>query len=100
MRLNSTLVCRFWYQYSNINALVAALGIEDPFTKWTRSSFWAPDGLQAQPSCFTSYTMQLYDLLAFLYRFLHISLSFDCDAVLTGPISYFPRPATIANAFR
>ena len=38
--------CRFWYQYSNINALVGELGIDNPFTKWTRSSFWAPDGLQ------------------------------------------------------
>ena len=37
---------RFWYQYSNINALVEALELENPFTEWTRSSFWAPDGLQ------------------------------------------------------
>lgn len=41
--------CRFWYQYSNINALVEELGIDDPFTDWTRSSFWTPDGLQVLP---------------------------------------------------
>lgn len=35
----------FWYQYANIESLVKKLGI-DPFTEWTRSSFWAPDGLQ------------------------------------------------------
>ena len=41
--------CRFWYQYSNISALVDELGIDTPFTEWTRSSFWAPDGLQVVP---------------------------------------------------
>lgn len=49
MAADYPFACRFWYQYSNINALVAELGIEDPFTQWTRSSFWAPDGLQAGP---------------------------------------------------
>ncbi|KAK9823485.1 hypothetical protein WJX72_003089 [[Myrmecia] bisecta] len=42
----------FWYQYRNIEALVAALGIPNPFTDWTRSSFFAPDGLQVQSPVF------------------------------------------------
>jgi hypothetical protein len=36
----------FWYQYANIEALVRELGIPDPFTDWTTSSFYTPGGLQ------------------------------------------------------
>lgn len=32
-------------QYANIQALVAELGIPDPFTPFTRSRFWSPQGL-------------------------------------------------------
>lgn len=39
-------ICRFWWQYSNINRLVVDLGIDDPFTDWTCSSFWSPAGLE------------------------------------------------------
>jgi hypothetical protein len=36
----------FWYGYNNTSALVEQeLGL-DPFTPFTSSSFWAPDGLQ------------------------------------------------------
>ncbi len=52
--------CRFWYQYSNINALVGELGIDNPFTEWTRSSFWAPDGLQAMPYLSEHDALQLF----------------------------------------
>jgi len=54
--------CRFWYQYSNINALVGELGIDNPFTEWTRSSFWAPDGLQVMPYLFEHVALQLFAL--------------------------------------
>lgn len=57
----------FWYQYSNINALVDALGIEDPFTDWTRSSFWAPDGLQVQSPIFQHEPRLPTPLGSFLY---------------------------------
>ncbi|KAL3146106.1 hypothetical protein ABBQ38_015455 [Trebouxia sp. C0009 RCD-2024] len=57
----------FWYQYSNINALVAELGIEDPFTQWTRSSFWAPDGLQVQSPIFQHQPRLPTPLGSFLY---------------------------------
>lgn len=33
-------------QYCNIEALVKELGIPSPFTPFTRSSMWTPDGLQ------------------------------------------------------
>ncbi|WIA19763.1 hypothetical protein OEZ85_005677 [Tetradesmus obliquus] len=42
----------FWYQYSNIEALVSELGIPSPFTPFTRSSFWSPDGLQVESPIF------------------------------------------------
>ncbi|KAA6416615.1 MAG: hypothetical protein FRX49_11820 [Trebouxia sp. A1-2] len=50
----------FWYQYSNINALVGELGIDNPFTDWTRSSFWAPDGLQVMPYLSEHAALQLF----------------------------------------
>lgn len=37
----------FWWSYPNIYDLVEReLKIENPFTDWTRSSFFSPDGLQ------------------------------------------------------
>lgn len=39
----------FWYGYNNMSALVEQeLGLA-PFTPFTSSSFWAPDGLQVGP---------------------------------------------------
>lgn len=39
----------FWWSYPNIYDLVEReLKIENPFTDWTRSSFFSPDGLQAR----------------------------------------------------
>jgi hypothetical protein len=35
-------------QYCNIEALVKELGIPSPFTPFTRSSFWTPEGLQVR----------------------------------------------------
>lgn len=52
MSLAMTAVC--WcvapLQYANIEALVRELGIPSPFTPFTRSSFWTPDGLQVSRS--------------------------------------------------
>jgi hypothetical protein len=39
-------VCCLLLQYCNIEALVKELGIPSPFTPFTSSSFWTPDGLQ------------------------------------------------------
>ncbi|DBA90704.1 TPA: hypothetical protein ACH3X1_003920 [Trebouxia sp. C0004] len=57
----------FWYQYSNINALVGELGIDNPFTEWTRSSFWDPDGLQVQSPIFQNQPRLPTPLGSFLY---------------------------------
>jgi len=57
--------CRFWYQYSNINALVGELGIDNPFTEWTRSSFWAPDGLQVMLYLSEHAALQLFAVTLF-----------------------------------
>ncbi len=35
------------------------LGIDNPFTEWTRSSFWAPDGLQVNLCLSEHATLQL-----------------------------------------
>lgn len=48
----------FWWSYPNIYDLVEReLKIEKPFTDWTRSSFFSPDGLQARETrrCFVDY---------------------------------------------
>lgn len=45
----------FWWSYPNIYDLVEReLKIDKPFTDWTRSSFFSPDGLQVAASCFLS----------------------------------------------
>ncbi|CAN0039320.1 unnamed protein product, partial [Scytosiphon promiscuus] len=45
----------FWWSYPNIYDLVEKeLKIDKPFTDWTRSSFFSPDGLQVAGSCFVS----------------------------------------------
>ena len=36
------------FQYANIFKLVDELGISDPFTPWTQSSFYSPQGLQVK----------------------------------------------------
>ncbi|CAL5218947.1 g699 [Coccomyxa viridis] len=43
----------FWYQYHNIFALVRELGIENPFTDWTTSGFWSPQGLTTEAPVFS-----------------------------------------------
>ena len=68
------MCCRFWYQYSNINALVGELGIDNPFTEWTRSSFWAPDGLQVMPHLSEHAALQLFAVSS-------LSGSIDCTAM-------------------
>ncbi|CAL8469873.1 g9415 [Coccomyxa elongata] len=43
----------FWYQYHNIFALVRELGIPWPFTDWTTSGFWSPEGLTTEAPVFS-----------------------------------------------
>ncbi|KAI5076277.1 hypothetical protein GOP47_0008342 [Adiantum capillus-veneris] len=38
----------FWWQYGNIYELVKELGIPWPFTDWTRSTFYSPNGIQVE----------------------------------------------------
>ena len=40
-------------QYHNIFALVRELGIENPFTDWTTSGFWSPQGLTTEAPVFS-----------------------------------------------
>merc|ERR1719478_2020034 len=45
----------FWYDYPNINDLVAELGLDEAsiFTDFTNSSFYSPDGLEATAPVFS-----------------------------------------------
>ena len=40
-------------QYHNIFALVRELGIPSPFTDWTTSGFWSPEGLTTEAPVFS-----------------------------------------------
>ena len=40
-------------QYHNIFALVRELGIQNPFTDWTTSGFWSPQGLTTEAPVFS-----------------------------------------------
>ena len=44
-------------QYHNIFALVRELGIENPFTDWTTSGFWSPQGLTTEAPVFSRYVI-------------------------------------------
>jgi len=46
----------FWYDYPNINSLLAELSIpeDDVFTPFTNSSFYSPDGLEATAPVFST----------------------------------------------
>ena len=44
----------FWYQYHNIFRLADELGLEEPFTDWTESSFFSPSGLVTEGPVFQS----------------------------------------------
>lgn len=43
----------FWYPYRNIFSLADELGIQ-PFTKWTRSAFYSPEGVEVIFICMYS----------------------------------------------
>jgi uncharacterized protein with NAD-binding domain and iron-sulfur cluster len=43
----------FWYQYSNIFALLKELDIEWPLTDYLTSGFWSPDGLITEAPVFS-----------------------------------------------
>lgn len=52
----------FWEPYVNINALVESLGLDNPFTPFTRSGFYSPRGLQVAIAVHRS-NLQLYAML-------------------------------------
>ncbi|AKN59955.1 zeta-carotene desaturase [Synechococcus sp. WH 8020] len=42
----------FWKDYPNINALTKELRLGNPFTEFTTSAFWSPNGLEAKAPVF------------------------------------------------
>jgi hypothetical protein len=57
----------FWWQYHNIYHLVQELGIEWPFTEWTMSSFYSPQGIQVESPVFSALPRLPTPLGSFLY---------------------------------
>ncbi|MCO5601895.1 hypothetical protein L7F22_056021 [Adiantum nelumboides] len=57
----------FWWQYGNIYELVKELGIPWPFTDWTRSTFYSPDGMQVEAPVFNALPRLPSPLGSFLY---------------------------------
>eukprot|EP00803_Ostreobium_quekettii_P007991 evm.model.scf_785.8 EVM.evm.TU.scf_785.8 scf_785:59941-64351(+) len=62
----------FWYQYHNIFALARELDIDWPFTEFTRSGFWSPEGLSVEGPVFS----QLPKLPTLLGQFVHTTRLF------------------------
>jgi uncharacterized protein with NAD-binding domain and iron-sulfur cluster len=56
----------FWYPYRNIFALTDRLGIQ-PFTDWTRSAQYSPQGLEVESPLFQAQPYLLTPLGTFLY---------------------------------
>jgi uncharacterized protein with NAD-binding domain and iron-sulfur cluster len=65
-------MCCWCVQYHNVFALVSELGIEWPFTEWTTSGFWTPDGLSTEAPVFS----QLPRLPTLLGQFVHTNALF------------------------
>ena len=59
-------------QYHNIFSLVRELGIENPFTEFTRSGFWCPEGLTTEGPVFSK--LPQYPTL--LGQFIHTTQLF------------------------
>lgn len=57
----------FWWQYNNIYELVRELGIQEPFTDWTRSTFYSPDGIQVEAPVFNALPRLPTPLGSFIY---------------------------------
>ena len=63
----------FWYQYPNIFNLVKDLGIENPFTDWTESNFYTPEGLLTEGPVFQNQVSVPSFRFRFRFRFLFFS---------------------------
>ncbi|KAJ7538182.1 hypothetical protein O6H91_11G037300 [Diphasiastrum complanatum] len=57
----------FWWQYHNIFQLVKELSIPSPFTDWTKSSFYSPEGIDVEAPIFSSLPRLPTPLGSFLY---------------------------------
>jgi uncharacterized protein with NAD-binding domain and iron-sulfur cluster len=75
----------FWYPYSNIFSVVKELGL-DPFTPFTRSSQYSPNGLEVESPIFQNEPQLPTPLGTFLYpRFQRLPL---LDRVSALPLLY------------
>lgn len=75
----------FWYPYKNIFALVDELGIQ-PFTNWTQSSQYSPNGLEVESPIFQAQPRLPTPLGTFIYtQFKRLSL---LDRLTALPLMY------------
>ena len=82
----------FWYQYPNIFNLVKDLGIENPFTDWTESNFYTPEGLLTEGPVFQNQvSVPSFHFLFFSFLTLSLSPSLwtsrDCQACWARPLT-------------
>ena len=73
----------FWYQYPNIFNLVKDLGIENPFTDWTESNFYTPEGLLTEGPVFQNQVS--VPSFRFRFRFLFFSDPLSLSLSLNQP---------------
>lgn len=81
-------------QYHNIFALVRELGIENPFTDWTTSGFWSPQGLTTEAPVF-SRRPQLPTMLG---QFVHTLPLFRYLAIASRPGTLAPKQCSEQSA--
>jgi hypothetical protein len=80
-------LCR--WQYHNIYHLVQELGIEWPFTEWTMSSFYSPQGIQVESPVFSALPRLPTPLGSFLYTSPYFRSLLKCIHALI-PTLVFP----------
>uniref|UniRef100_A0A7I4C4P7 Amine oxidase domain-containing protein n=1 Tax=Physcomitrium patens TaxID=3218 RepID=A0A7I4C4P7_PHYPA len=57
----------FWWQYHNIYSLLKEVNVVWPFTDWTMSSFYSPEGIQVEAPVFNELPRLPTPLGSFLY---------------------------------
>ena len=75
-------------QYPNIFDLVKELDIENPFTPFTTSGFWTPDGLSTSAPVFS----QEERLPALIGQFVYTNPLFRCAPATSAPPPLPPCP--------
>ena len=85
-------------QYHNIFSLVRELGVPNPFTDWTTSGFWSPQGLTTEAPVFSKQQQYPTLLGQFIHTFPLFRYAFVKPTVVITPPSKAAAVPHLARA--